>query len=97
VQRSFGPRVLHKWKTTAVGYRFAANSRTPGKFLNRKHGRTGWWIGPFRGCYRIAFVVPFRMEAELEPGVPSISIGSYVRLLRDNRNFRRLWAAQIVS
>ena len=37
------------------------------------------------------------MEPPPEHGVPSISFGSYVRLLRDNRNFRRLWAAQIVS
>src|SRR5882762_5479427 len=37
------------------------------------------------------------MEAQPEHGVPSISFGSYVRLLRDNRNFRCLWAAQIVS
>ena len=37
------------------------------------------------------------MEPQPEHGVPSISFGSYVRLLRDNRNFRRLWAAQIVS
>src|ERR1700726_1128626 len=36
------------------------------------------------------------MEPQPEPGVPSISFGSYVRLLRDNRNFRCLWAAQIV-
>src|SRR2546427_13291834 len=37
------------------------------------------------------------MEPQPEHGVPSISFRSYVRLLRDNRNFRRLWAAQIVS
>src|SRR5712675_1609895 len=37
------------------------------------------------------------MEPEPEHGVPSISFGSYVRLLGGNRNFRRLWTAQIVS
>src|SRR5246127_4036487 len=47
----------------------------------------------------MTFVVAclFRMEPQPEHGVPSISFRSYVRLLRDNRNFRRLWAAQIVS
>jgi MFS family permease len=37
------------------------------------------------------------MEPEPEHLVPSISIASYVRLIRGNRNFRRLWLAQIVS
>src|SRR3981081_4524447 len=37
------------------------------------------------------------MEPQPEHGVPSISFSSYARLLRHNRNFRRLWAAQIVS
>ncbi len=37
------------------------------------------------------------MEPEPEHGAPSISLGSYARLLRRNRNFRRLWLAQIVS
>src|SRR3979490_1165509 len=37
------------------------------------------------------------MEPQPEHGLPSISFGSYVRLLRGNRNFRRLWGAQIVS
>jgi predicted MFS family arabinose efflux permease len=37
------------------------------------------------------------MEPEPEHGAPSISLASYARLLRDNRNFRRLWLAQIVS
>src|ERR1700683_23585 len=37
------------------------------------------------------------MEPQPEPAAPSISLGSYVRLLRGNRNFRRLWMAQIVS
>src|SRR5215469_12821361 len=36
---------------------------------------------------------------EPEPGhqVNSISFASYARLLRRNRNFRRLWCAQIIS
>ena len=37
------------------------------------------------------------MEPEPERSVPSISVASYTRLLRGNRNFRRLWMAQIVS
>jgi MFS family permease len=37
------------------------------------------------------------MEPEPEHEVNRISFASYVRLLRENRNFRRLWAAQIVS
>jgi MFS family permease len=37
------------------------------------------------------------MEPQPERSVPSISPASYARLLRHNRNFRRLWMAQIVS
>ena len=37
------------------------------------------------------------MEPEPEHELSTISLASYVRLLRQNRNFRRLWAAQIVS
>src|SRR5271167_3988483 len=37
------------------------------------------------------------MEPQPEQAAPSISLGSYWRLLRGNRNFRRLWMAQIVS
>ena len=37
------------------------------------------------------------MEPQPERTVPSISLASYVVLLRHNRNFRRLWMAQIVS
>jgi MFS family permease len=37
------------------------------------------------------------MELQPELAAPSISLDSYVRLLRGNRNFRRLWMAQIVS
>src|SRR5579864_2755341 len=37
----------------------------------------------------------------MDPGpervAPTISLGSYVRLVSRNRNFRRLWLAQIVS
>jgi MFS family permease len=37
------------------------------------------------------------MEPEPEHGAVSISLASYWRLVRGNRNFRRLWLAQIVS
>jgi Transmembrane secretion effector len=37
------------------------------------------------------------MEPEPEHGALTLSLGSYARLLRRNRNFRRLWLAQIVS
>lgn len=37
------------------------------------------------------------MEPEPEHGTSSISLVSYARLIRANRNFRRLWLAQIVS
>src|ERR1700757_1534468 len=37
------------------------------------------------------------MEPEPEHGTSSISLASYVRLIGANRNFRRLWMAQIVS
>ncbi len=37
------------------------------------------------------------MEPEPEHGTASISFTSYARLIRANRNFRRLWLAQIVS
>ena len=37
------------------------------------------------------------MEPEPEHGGSSSSLGSYARLIRTNRNFRRLWLAQIVS
>src|SRR6266850_2201759 len=37
------------------------------------------------------------MEPEPEHEVSSISFASYLRLLRENCNFRRLWLAQIVS
>jgi MFS family permease len=37
------------------------------------------------------------MEPQPEYAAPSISLASYLRLLRGNRNFRRLWLAQIVS
>src|SRR5579863_2103418 len=37
------------------------------------------------------------MEPEPEHGTSSISLRSYVRILGTNRNFRRLWMAQIVS
>lgn len=37
------------------------------------------------------------MEPQPELATPSISLGSYLRLVRGNGNFRRLWLAQIVS
>jgi MFS family permease len=37
------------------------------------------------------------MEPQPEPELPSISLSSYARLVRSNRNFRHLWLAQIVS
>ncbi|HWZ79687.1 MAG TPA: MFS transporter [Candidatus Sulfotelmatobacter sp.] len=37
------------------------------------------------------------MEPEPEHGAATISLASYVRLISGNRNFRRLWLAQIVS
>jgi MFS family permease len=37
------------------------------------------------------------MEPEPEREVSSISVGAYVRLVRQNANFRRLWTAQIIS
>src|SRR5271166_6149964 len=37
------------------------------------------------------------MEPEPEHGASTISLTSYARLLGENRNFRRLWLAQIVS
>jgi MFS family permease len=37
------------------------------------------------------------MEPQPEHTLPSISLSSYWRLVRGNRNFRRLWLAQIVS
>ena len=37
------------------------------------------------------------MDSQPEIGAASISLRSYARLVRHNRNFRRLWLAQIVS
>ncbi len=37
------------------------------------------------------------MEPQPEQSAPQISLASYLRLVRGNRNFRRLWLAQIVS
>src|ERR1700722_10061577 len=37
------------------------------------------------------------MEPQPEQSLPAITISSYWRLVRTNRNFRRLWMAQIVS
>ncbi len=40
---------------------------------------------------------PFAVEPQPEREVTSISLSAYLRLVRLNRNFRRLWGAQIVS
>ena len=37
------------------------------------------------------------MEPQPERSLSTVSLSSYLRLLRGNRNFRRLWMAQIVS
>ncbi len=37
------------------------------------------------------------MDQPLEPVSNSISVSAYWRLVRQNRNFRKLWMAQIVS
>src|SRR6202050_359266 len=37
------------------------------------------------------------MDPQPERAASTITFASYVRLLRGNRNFRRLWMAQIVS
>src|ERR1700685_2590565 len=37
------------------------------------------------------------MDPQPERGTSSITLASYVRMVRGNRNFRRLWLAQIVS
>jgi predicted MFS family arabinose efflux permease len=37
------------------------------------------------------------MEPQPEREIPKISLASYARLVRSNRNFRHLWLAQIVS
>lgn len=48
------------------------------------------------GCV-LRISLTFAMQSELELGTSSISFASYARLIRGNRNFRRLWLAQIVS
>src|SRR5438105_13732440 len=37
------------------------------------------------------------MSSAADPAFTSVSLSSYLRLVRENRNFRRLWLAQIVS
>ena len=37
------------------------------------------------------------MDPQPERASTSISLSAYLRLVRHNRNFRRLWLAQIVS
>ncbi len=61
--------------------------------------------GPFRardaGFGPIQYAVEFRSHACMEPApelqVSPVSFASYARLLGGNRNFRRLWSAQVVS
>src|SRR6266403_2414652 len=52
-------------------------------------------------CGPIRYAVEFRSHACMEPApeleVSPVSLASYVRLLGGNRNFRRLWSAQVVS
>src|SRR6266403_3685448 len=52
-------------------------------------------------CGPIRYAVEFRSHACMEPApeleVSPVSLASYVRLLRGNGNFRRLWGAQVVS
>src|SRR5713226_8031959 len=49
----------------------------------------------------IRYAVEFRSHVCMEPApeleVSPVSLASYVRLLGGNRNFRRLWGAQVVS
>src|SRR5882672_5717934 len=37
------------------------------------------------------------MEPAPELGITNVSLSAYLRLLRGNANFRRLWGAQVVS
>src|ERR1700676_5809393 len=53
-------------------------------------------VVPFPGPFRLHLLDP-PMERRPEQLPPTISFSSYARLLRGNRNFRRLWLAQIVS
>jgi MFS family permease len=70
------------------------------KALNRK-GRQGTAKNPgfITGKRNRAFfgTLTIRMEPQPEQELPSISLASYLRLVRTNRNFRHLWLAQIVS
>jgi predicted MFS family arabinose efflux permease len=50
-----------------------------------------------QGQNPIFVTLALRMEPQPEQLAPSISLTSYLRLVRGNRNFRRLWMAQIVS
>src|SRR5208282_4821130 len=49
----------------------------------------------------IRYAVEFRSHVCMEPApeieVSRVSFASYARLLGGNRNFRRLWSAQVVS
>ncbi len=52
-------------------------------------------VGPIR--YAVKSVRDASMEPAPELEVSPVSFASYTRLLRENRNFRRLWSAQVVS
>jgi MFS family permease len=52
---------------------------------------------PQSRTYRIHQEFIEAMEPQPESSFPSVSLQSYWRLVRGNRNFRRLWLAQIVS
>src|SRR5208283_5007530 len=53
------------------------------------------WKPNVESRFFVTLTIP--MEPQPELATPSISLASYLRLLRGNRNFRRLWLAQIVS
>jgi predicted MFS family arabinose efflux permease len=55
------------------------------------------WRPPALPSAATPFTLTIHMDPQPERASPSISLMSYARLLRGNRNFRRLWLAQIVS
>src|SRR6266852_8859552 len=54
-------------------------------------------FGPIRYAVEFRSYVCACMEPAPELEVSPVSLASYVRLLSGNRNFRRLWSAQVVS
>ena len=63
--------------------------------LHKRHD--GLAVAIKSGLKAFFVTLAIRMEPQPEHAAPSISLSSYLRLLRGNRNFRRLWMAQIVS